>query len=52
MACAEAGFKWQLRTVHSDTRTKEVGEGRELGLNQVLDLNPFHSFRTSRVLIG
>jgi hypothetical protein len=26
--------------VHGDTRTDEVGEERELGANQVLDLDP------------
>jgi hypothetical protein len=38
--------------VHSDTRTNEVGEGRELGLNQVLDLNPLPFVPDEQVLIG
>jgi hypothetical protein len=30
----------QLGAVHDNTRANEIGEGRELGANQVLDLDP------------
>ncbi len=42
----------QLGAVHDDTRTNEVGEGRELGVNQVLDLDPFPFVPDEQVLIG
>src|SRR6266849_7662716 len=42
----------QLRAVHGDTRTNEVGEERELGTNQVLDLDPIPFVADEQVLIG
>ena len=42
----------QLGAVQGDTRTDEVGEVRELGTNQVRDLDPIPFVSDEQVLIG
>jgi hypothetical protein len=42
----------QLGAAHDDTRTNEIGEGRELGANQVLDFDPSPFVPDEEVLIG
>src|SRR5262249_13677967 len=46
-SCLEA----QLGAMDSDTRTNEVGEQRELGVNQVLGLDPVPFVADQQVLI-
>ena len=38
--------------VRGDTRTNEAGEGRELGTNQILDLDPVPLIPHQQVLVG
>ena len=42
----------QPGAMNADTRTNEIGEVRELGTNQVLDLDPLPSVSDEEVLIG
>src|SRR5262249_24304335 len=42
----------QLGAMHGDTRTNEVREMRELGVDQVLDLDPVPFVADEQVLIG
>jgi hypothetical protein len=52
MACAEPALKRRLRAAHGDTRINEIGEGGELGMNQVLDVDSIPFVADEQVLIG
>ena len=42
----------QLRTLHGNTRTNEIGEMRELGTHQIRYLHPLPFIPDEQVLIG
>jgi hypothetical protein len=45
-------FQAQPGATNSDTKVDEVGEKRELGANQVLDIDPFPFIPNEQVLTG
>jgi hypothetical protein len=42
----------RLGATHGDTRANKIGEARELGANQVLDLDPMPFILDEEILIG